>query len=983
MSSGGITTAAGAKPEPAVVSRTDGGGVAEETECSDGQVGESQTFGVSSEPTQTLPSSVPKRRKSSLFQAPRGALDRDIQRTLARIEDGDDDDDDNEEEEEFDDDDFDGDSDSAGEDSNLLVPTGAPPAPPIPVDSQKIEGSALYSRQPRNTKKFIMGALQNRSSSVRTGIIKKASSFRTDKRRDTLLGLAGLKNDKKQISEAKSTRRLKRWILRLQLAATIYATLVVLPSSTGIGVAEYSSSGDIVLCPRFTICSENWRDVIFLLFSRLSAYWMFPHLVLIFFTKSYKVIQKLEVSVVSIYIPMEDLHDIHTSSGYQIAAMAVVHTAFHIIRWIVRSEAMLIVDNDCSRSGLIAFLLMAPVVALMGIEKLRKKYPWEIRKTAHFLAIPAALALCWHTKLLSTIIGATVSLYLVDSVFRLAYDTHRIDMSVFTRLGSGTQLTFKNPKSWGDKGAHGYINVLVPWISKKEWHPFSIYPHPTLPNHSCVFMMAIGDWTKKLHNAVLRNSARPVWVNGPVPSPYEAAVNFDNLLLCASGIGITPALGCIENYRNSNRSVSLIWMVRDNSLVEFFLEHTKFPSDGITLIYYTGKAALDLSKKPEKVRIIPGRPKLETTIIDIIHCVELAKELPEEIDSKADAFMEDMNGIYDGIAAEEKAIDSFLLVLRRCVKRGMTAEDIESTFFPRLTEEEIETRRKKAEEERLKNTSKTKLEAREGAVSSTSTLPSSRIRDRRSGGGRLGSIFMRKESGVELAALRASYVDETTSEISAVEFMQRIISLAGKSYLPTAMDVTDILMEICEYGSTDEKREVLDPKWRLTKPKLIAFLDKNVFLQSADDKKDLLSMVELITSEESLKQKFEEMDTKKTGFLSISDLASLSIRLSEGASREDIVASFQAIDANTDGKISFEEFFNWWKERRDKRKRETLSHSIDVKADSRTAPERVLDPEMAKRWGLMYCGGAAPVEKTVREVGMRQNIEFKIESFAW
>jgi hypothetical protein len=119
---------------------------------------------------------------------------------------------------------------------------------------------------------------------------------------------------------------------------------------------------------------------------------------------------------------------------------------FHFIRWFSRSEARLIVDNACGRSGLVAFLCFIPVVCLMGIEKLRKRYAWEIRKGAHYLAVPATLALCWHTNLLATVMLVTLGVYAADSIYRYSYDTHKVKTSVFQRCGNGTQLTFKNPE---------------------------------------------------------------------------------------------------------------------------------------------------------------------------------------------------------------------------------------------------------------------------------------------------------------------------------------------------------------------------------------------------------------------------------------------------------------------------------------------------------------------------------------------------------
>ena len=68
-------------------------------------------------------------------------------------------------------------------------------------------------------------------------------------------------------------------------------------------------------------------------------------------------------------------------------------------------------------------------------------------------------------------------------------------------------------------------------------HPFSVYPDPTDPEgRSAVFMLAAGDWTNELHRSIERDSKRPVWIQGPFASPYAAALEFDHLVLIATGI---------------------------------------------------------------------------------------------------------------------------------------------------------------------------------------------------------------------------------------------------------------------------------------------------------------------------------------------------------------------------------------------------------------------------------------------------------------
>jgi ferredoxin-NADP reductase len=83
-------------------------------------------------------------------------------------------------------------------------------------------------------------------------------------------------------------------------------------------------------------------------------------------------------------------------------------------------------------------------------------------------------------------------------------------------------------------------------------------------------------------------TTRPVFISGPFASPYSTALNYDNVVLVASGVGITPALGIINTHKSTKR-VNLIWSCREPSLVEFYLENTRFDEEAWTLIYYTGK----------------------------------------------------------------------------------------------------------------------------------------------------------------------------------------------------------------------------------------------------------------------------------------------------------------------------------------------------------------------------------------------------------
>jgi hypothetical protein len=95
-------------------------------------------------------------------------------------------------------------------------------------------------------------------------------------------------------------------------------------------------------------------------------------------------------------------------------------------------------------------------------------------------------------------------------------------------------------------------------------------------------------------------------------------------------IGITPALSAIEANRDSRR-INLIWVVRDASMLVFFLENAKLDEKGLNLIFYTGKVSLPdtienyhhhFNNGGQHVKIIKGRPDLSYVIPNIIEFVD-------------------------------------------------------------------------------------------------------------------------------------------------------------------------------------------------------------------------------------------------------------------------------------------------------------------------------------------------------------------------
>jgi len=131
-------------------------------------------------------------------------------------------------------------------------------------------------------------------------------------------------------------------------------------------------------------------------------------------------------------------------------------------------------------------------------------------------------------------------------------------------------------------------------------------------NTTQVFIIPAGDWTKRLYEEVnSQEQLRSCWVRGPFISPYAIAAEFSHLILIASGIGITPALGVIGQYRGNSRTKILIWSTRCSMMLKFFIPIIQ--EAHICVIYYTGKVKLSRAEvkdltKSGKIYIQQSRP---------------------------------------------------------------------------------------------------------------------------------------------------------------------------------------------------------------------------------------------------------------------------------------------------------------------------------------------------------------------------------------
>lgn len=429
------------------------------------------------------------------------------------------------------------------------------------------------------------------------------------------------------------------------------------------------------ICPRKTVCAEDWWSLALLAVSRSSAYFNYPLMMMLFLSKANNLRTFLQRTPLSLFVPFYDLHRIHTVAGGIVGVSIMIHGACHILRWVLQGNVAFLWTSHPGRSGCIALVITPLITWPMLYPRFKKALSWEWRKGLHYLSIVWGFCAMFHAPQthIAYLMGIPLCVYLLDFLVGVFFRSYRVETSTFCRLECGTQLTFEHPPGFTSDGT-GYLMVCVPWISKHQWHAFSLFAHPSLPNHSCVCMVINGDWTGELHDSVRQPTTRPVWIAGPFASPYATAIEYDNLIVIASGIGITPAMSIITTHKESRR-INLVWSCREPSLLEFYLRNCEFDKNAWTLIYYTGKRKLVLDfALPKTVLIFNGRPAMEETVMEIVTGIENGTGLPESLEAEAEEQRKSMMELAVDLSLgsdQESAADpytKFTVLLRRSLE---------------------------------------------------------------------------------------------------------------------------------------------------------------------------------------------------------------------------------------------------------------------------------------------------------------------------
>eukprot|EP01135_Chromosphaera_perkinsii_P011915 Nk52_evm32s2531 gene=Nk52_evmTU32s2531 len=176
-------------------------------------------------------------------------------------------------------------------------------------------------------------------------------------------------------------------------------------------------------------------------------------------------------------------------------------------------------------------------------------------------------------------------IYWGDYIYRYFKKLHRVQLHSSSKLiGSDyVKITFKTTSSMGTIGPGSYFYLRYSYLSKFQWHPFSV-SDITEDGSVRIYVKKTGDWTDGFVSSLLcvdkaqDKDIRHIDVEGPHGRIGLDLGDYNNFFLSSGGIGVTPNIfllhEIIRRYEKGQmriRQIVFVWSVRSVELLNEFL----------------------------------------------------------------------------------------------------------------------------------------------------------------------------------------------------------------------------------------------------------------------------------------------------------------------------------------------------------------------------------------------------------------------------
>ncbi|XP_051135277.1 ferric reduction oxidase 6-like [Andrographis paniculata] len=276
-------------------------------------------------------------------------------------------------------------------------------------------------------------------------------------------------------------------------------------------------------------------------------------------------------------IPFEHATRYHVWLGHLTMALFTLHGLFYMIPWAIerRLTREMMAWNSSGVSvfpgviGLIAGLALW-ATSLPGV----RRRNFELFFYTHQLYIVFMLGLALHVgERVFCFCAGGVLLFLVDRFLRFCQSRRTVEVLSARCFPCGTlELVLSKPANL-HYNALSWIFLQVRELSWLQWHPFSVSSTPLAGNnHIAVLIKVLGNWTERLQNHI--SSAGCAKMTASVEGPYGHEspyyLTYENLILVAGGIGISPFLAILSDVLHRvkdgkpclPRKILIVWAIK-------------------------------------------------------------------------------------------------------------------------------------------------------------------------------------------------------------------------------------------------------------------------------------------------------------------------------------------------------------------------------------------------------------------------------------
>ncbi|KAM0855991.1 hypothetical protein ACQ4PT_049409 [Festuca glaucescens] len=291
-------------------------------------------------------------------------------------------------------------------------------------------------------------------------------------------------------------------------------------------------------------------------------------------------------------IPFEHATRYHVWLGHLTMALFTLHGLCYVITWFLEGRLIeeiiqwkeIGVANLAGVISLVAGLLMWAT----SLHPVRKRY-FELFFYTHQLYVVFIVFLALHVgDFVFSFAAGAVFLFMLDRFLRFWQSRAKVDIvSAACRPCGTVELVFSKPASLR-YSALSFIFVQVRELSFLQWHPFSVSSSPMDGRyHMSILIKVLGTWTDKLKSIITdaeENKTRShpeqshtgritASIEGPYghESPYH--LMYENLILVAGGIGISPFLAILSDIIHrieqgmpcAPKNVLVLWSVKKST----------------------------------------------------------------------------------------------------------------------------------------------------------------------------------------------------------------------------------------------------------------------------------------------------------------------------------------------------------------------------------------------------------------------------------